>query len=184
MRLIWVFIRSLTYLFTYLLTDLFMLAINTFALVDALILTIPYGIITNIPFDFWDTLDSEYALCDDNSHNFDATFTDMNNSLSTCVYSTVLAMALSCFYYLLRPSSEIVFKKWWTRGKYVVVACFALTVAGVTAVLRVFMNFIHYFSIPTDGLCNEKYNDFANYSAYLGAAVLVSSILMSIVLMV
>lgn len=107
----------------------------------------------------------------------------MNNSLSTCVYSTVLAMALSCFYYVLRPSNDNVFKKWWMRGKYVVVACFFLTVAGVTAVLRVFMNFIYYFSVPTEGLCDEKYNDFAQYSTYLGAAVIVCCISLSIILM-
>ncbi len=151
-------------------------------MVDALILTIPYSIITNIPFDFWDTLESQYAYCGEN-HHFYETFTDMNNSLSTCVYSTVLAMALSCFYYLLRPTNDNVFKKWWTRGKYVVVACFALTVAGVTAVLRVFMNFIYYFSVPTEGLCDGKYNDFANYSAYVGAAVIICCILLSIILM-
>jgi len=153
-------------------------------LVDALILTIPYSIITNIPFDFWDTLEAQYALCADESHKFYQTFTDMNNSLSTCVYSTVLAMALSCFYYLLRPTNDGVFKKWWTRGKYVVVACFALTVAGVTSVLRVFMNFIYYFSIPTEGLCEDRYNNFANYSAYVGAAVIISGIIASIILMV
>jgi hypothetical protein len=152
-------------------------------LVDALILTIPYSIITNISFDFWDTLESEYSLCADKTHQFYKTFTDMNNSLSTCVYSTILAMALSCFYYVLRPSNDNVFKKWWTRGKYVVVACFALTVAGVTAVLRVFMNFIYYFSVPTEGLCDQNYNDFANYSAYVGAAVLMSSIITAIILM-
>lgn len=162
-------------------------AIATFALVDALLLTIPYGVISSYGTDYWDMVKDAYADCGDTDH---ALYNQARGyvmfDLNCSVYSTVLAMALCSFYYILRPQDDNTFTKWWFRGKYVLTVCFGLTVCGVTSTLRVYMDLTSSYVVASDEWCNQSPIDNSNPtndSSFIGGAVIVFAIVSSILLM-
>lgn len=102
--------------------------VNSVTLVNALLLTIPPGIIISLNQELWDGLQQNIASCEiDGSQLFWYEYVYipiyycMFASFSSCLCGMVIAIA----YYILRPSSSVdqdedvfsEFRKWWSHGK-------------------------------------------------------------------
>jgi hypothetical protein len=116
-------------------------AINTLTLVDALIVTIPFGIVSAANYTFWDWLQTLPCNTDDFHHDhfgelpYYYFYYRFVGSIWQIVISCVIGIVLATFYYLLRPSDDEVFLRWWTRGKVVLVFSVVATAIGVLSTL-------------------------------------------------
>ena len=87
---------------------------NTLALINALILTIPYSLAGSLDNQYWDWLQSTYASseCSDQCGKNDANncFTSARqatlNSLFASVYSSIAVLCIVAVYYILRPTTS------------------------------------------------------------------------------
>jgi hypothetical protein len=79
--------------------------VNTMTLVNALILTIPYGVITALNSEFWDSLkvSMEEGNCDTYYHYY---YFRLRDNILIVIYSGITSIAVSVFYYILRPDFE------------------------------------------------------------------------------
>ena len=99
-------------------------AVNAFALVNALILTIPFGIITSLDHEWIAALKEAVRACPDDSTAmkymsgytlittgndlFTKVYTDLVTRLSGSVYFSMMGLILSTLYYIFSPSDKSV----------------------------------------------------------------------------
>jgi hypothetical protein len=75
-------------------------------LVNALILTIPFGVIMGLGFDYWDAVETVVTQCSNGSVTYPFGYSLLINTLYATAYSSMTSIAVSIFYYMLRPSDE------------------------------------------------------------------------------
>ena len=134
-------------------------AVNTFTLVSALLLAIPFGILTAVNKDFWDSLFSSLSACSEfTPSEVDDLWLSIYSGIVTliygCAYCAMISIILAVLYYLLRPSEEEKFHRWWTRGKYVVAFIFGGTVVTVIFALTFVGNMMGYYANSSSRMCH------------------------------
>lgn len=91
--------------------------VNTFSLVNALVLTIPFGVIGSYDTSFWQgylAQMSEYNCGD----NFTDSYNGFVSAIINVVYCSIGALVVAVFYYIFRPDSPD--KANWQLGELVV----------------------------------------------------------------
>ena len=84
--------------------------VNSQALICALMLTIPYSLITNLGFDFWERIEDYSVKCPQWGYQ-DVRATGLSSFLAT-VYCSTGGLILSTVFYLLRPQDNEGLEKW------------------------------------------------------------------------
>lgn len=153
--------------------------VNTFSLVNALILTIPFGIIGSLDNSFWDWLHENNTDCAGNSYG------DVHklfiNFLYATAYSSMISLSLAIFYYILRPKNQKYFNNWWKRAKYVILVMLGTTATSIISMLVNFGTLCGWYTSRSSDLCETQRN---NVGSYRGAvAVMVITIIIGICLM-
>ena len=136
--------------------------VNAQILLDALILTIPFGILPSLNFEYWDWLQAEFNKCDPDLYpegwGPNSWFFGWAHKIDTWIAVTIFlevgGIVLSCFYYSLRPTDDKKFRVWWITGKYLFYAINACSVAGVIMLLTVLSCLLVVFNSPSDRLCD------------------------------
>ena len=122
-------------------------AVGALALICALVLTIPYGLMSSMSSEFWDNIDKLATECEE----FDAGV--MSSQLYTAIRVTIFTstggLIVSTFYYLLKPKDLI---PWWPRGRFFLLLLFLLTSISVIALICVSNVYI-----GVTGFVSEKY---------------------------
>jgi hypothetical protein len=78
--------------------------VNALILLEALILTIPFGLIPNLGTEFWDNLQEKYQACSDYPDNWTANrwFKGWHSKttiwIQVVIYVVTAAISLACFY--------------------------------------------------------------------------------------
>eukprot|EP01035_Chromulina_nebulosa_P025557 gene25557-33361_t len=134
-------------------------AINTIAVLNGLILTIPFGLMSLLGQQFWDCVFFPYH---------------------TYTLDTLLP-------YLLKPADEQFFKReWWPRAKWMSVIILLCTVVSIVSLLCLFNLLVQIYVQSTDHLCTQfdkgPPNRYA-VSAYTGIAVYLLSFLYAVLIM-
>jgi len=84
--------------------------VNALILLEALILTIPFGLIPNLGIEFWDNLQEKYQACSDYPENWTANrwFKGWHSKttiwIQVVIYVVTAAISLACFYCKSRTS--------------------------------------------------------------------------------
>jgi uncharacterized membrane protein len=126
-------------------------------LVQALMLTIPPGIMTsmNAAGGFWDELQKLIAGCniDDSGsvwiHNI---WFPMWNMVLGGLICNVLGIVMGVVYYVMRPKDKAHFLHWWrSRGLYGAIMCFSALVAGAATTMLLLILYMVWL-VPTDYL--------------------------------
>jgi hypothetical protein len=105
-------------------------AVNSFALVNALILTVPFSVLMGLSTDYFNAfyddmntyikLDSRCA-----SVSYAGLRIYMLRLLFATAYSSMITVIICIFYYILRPKFNF-FHQWWGRSKYCLMMMFGL----------------------------------------------------------
>lgn len=139
--------------------------VNALSLVNALILTIPFGVIMGLGKDYWDWLESSIQDC--TVYDSQQTYRNILNNLYGAAYAPMICLLMSLLYYFLRPSGKY-FKDWWQRGKWTVLFMIFLTFAAISCMLSVFSNIAGYYALPSDGFCGKYHGNEHRYGLSLG----------------
>ncbi len=144
-------------------------AVNTIAVVCALVLTIPFSILGNLGYEFWDFYKevSPDTLC----WVYNLTF----NTLNGIILSSVTSIILTVFYYILRPRQAFQFLRWWHRGKWVLVAMFIGGTIAVSLTLSLCNTLIgaQYYYRSTDEQCPSIIPGQIHYNVSVGSGMFI-----------
>lgn len=113
-------------------------AIGTFTIVNAVILEIPFNVIGNMNYVFWDWLEVSLNDCDNTGGLYTQIQNYMQNSLYVVIYSTISGIMISILYFILRPTDVAKFAVWWRRGRWVVLLNIICTIVSILAIITVF----------------------------------------------
>jgi hypothetical protein len=130
--------------------------VNTLTLMDALILTIPYGLMSSADMSYWDnveevlnncyaTVGSKFRMQDD--------FLLFKNSCNAVIFSSMASLLMAVVYYLLRPKGAA-FQVWWKRARYVIIMILIGTISAVVSLVAVSLWLFAWYIIPTSRFCN------------------------------
>ena len=85
--------------------------INAMALINALVLTIPFTIASSLNHEYWNTLKLNVQICSD------IEYTGMKHAiigpLYTSMCSTTFGLVITLIYYFNRPKGPKHFAMWW-----------------------------------------------------------------------
>ena len=124
-------------------------SVNAQALLCALVLTIPFGVIGNLNFDFYDAVQINSIACEKNDYN--TAHHLITTSLIFVIYSSVSGLIFCTIYYIFRPLD---IHAWWGRGKYFYFLLFALTSSSVRSLLNLTTLLIGFYALASDDYCS------------------------------
>ena len=165
-------------------------AMNTLALVAALLLTIPFSLIGGMNQQYWVQLASALSGCGHVELTARRMYAAIFNPLAALVYFSMGAIVMTVFYYLLRPNSDE-FPAWWRRGgRYGVFLVFCFVGAAVVCTFTEFntvvaMQFYMGFTVDLCDIANMTGPPYARYlTAVLGGmSVVILLMVVSIIFM-
>ena len=135
---------------------------NAMSTINALILTIPFSIVSSLNFEYWDALKTNIIDCSD--MDYDYTEVNLITPLYVCVSSSILSLIFAMMYYFLRPKEH--FADWWRyRGKWSVAMTLLLTVIAVVVILTIFATLMGWYVSSSDGICESWEKNIGRYRA-------------------
>lgn len=153
-------------------------AVNALAVVDALILTIPFSLIGSLGSSYWE--DYFYKLdlsCQ--KHGHDAVYIAIISCLYSTAYCSLISLIIAILYYFLRPSGKY-FTQWWMRGRYALLFLFLGTVGSIVSMLVVFGMLMGNYVLPPN-YCEQMEINNRRYGVsvgILGVVMIISLLLM------
>lgn len=127
--------------------------IETFTLVNTLLLSVPFNCIGALNNGYWDWLQESLQACT----NWQSPISQgdrwvwMYNQIEAFfymnIYCAIAAINMAVLYFILRPTNVDQFHKWWQKGRWVVVFILIATTLSVLAVLA-------YFGLMSEGYMN------------------------------
>ncbi len=157
-------------------------AVNVLSLVNALILTVPFGLICNLNNVLWETAKAvDWGDCAANNNTPEERYRNVMNCMYSCAYSSMISLIIAMLYYFLRPKGKY-FHEWWFRGRWCLLMVFFGTVVSIVALLTLFGSIAGIVALPYDGdTCNyltENDGRYATAVSFLGICLVLSFVLM------
>lgn len=153
--------------------------VNTLTLMNALILTIPYGLMASASHDYWDWVETTLEACPDTKFTYDQAFTVFSNSFNAVVYSTISVLVMAMAYYLLRPRTDVKFQKWWKNARYVLIIMLIGTITSCVSLIAISAWLFSWYIVPTSQYCTYT----AQTQALVGIFIIVACFAASAFLM-
>jgi len=127
--------------------------VNTLTLVNALILTIPYGIMSSTGPDYWDYVEATLDACPATKFTFAQNYVVFSNSTNSVVYSTICCLIMALVYYLLRPKDNDKFRSWWKAARYAICVMMIGTATSVVSLIAISSWMFAWYIVPTSTYC-------------------------------
>lgn len=152
-------------------------AIGTLAMVDALVVTIPFGLW--LESSAFDDIRNQIDACPANSfaaeqnYTFEEAYSNYRTSQVYVSYSSVGCMCAALMYYMMKPRKHVSqeeLTRWWKHGgRYVFFFMLIFTIIAIVCLLILAVFFLKYVSVPTFNFCDgvSYYHYTAGYSIVL-----------------
>jgi hypothetical protein len=127
--------------------------VNTLTLMNALILTIPYGIMASAGYDYWDWVEETLAACEVTEYTYEQNFNIFGTAFYGVVYCTIAVLLMAMVYYLLRPRTDKKFRKWWKFARYVILMMLLGTIISCVGLVGITAWLFSWYMIPTSKFC-------------------------------
>ena len=126
-------------------------AVNVLSLINALILTVPFGMICNLNNELWETVKTvDWGDCPANSHPIRERYQTVMDCMYSCAYASMISLITAMLYYFFRPKGKY-FHEWWFRGRWCLLMIFVGTVASIVGLLTLFGSLAGMVALPYDG---------------------------------
>ncbi len=142
-------------------------AVNTMALVAALLLTVPFSIIGSLTNAFWDTHEALISMCPRAALSAHTRHAQVEIALCGLMYTTMACIIVAAGYSVLRPADEPEFRAWWKRGRFVMLFMFLSVVTAIVCAFTVFNSLV-----PTSilvGFSQDVCSGGSSYASAMGA---------------
>lgn len=115
-------------------------AVNVFILVNALFISIPFGVLSSLGSDFWNNMKKTMESCEvftkeQINDTMNRNFLSLFNLIFGGAYSSLICITMAAFFYIMRPKDKFHFHQWWKRARYVVFLLFLGTIVTGAAVM-------------------------------------------------
>ncbi len=148
-------------------------AIETLALISALVLTIPYGIMSAPSAEFWDKIIVLATECPDLGYaNRSYVF---YSSIRCCIYTATASLIMTAEFFLLKPTDVV---QWWPRGRLFLGVMFALTWISVISIIVASNVYIALTEYASTEYCTDTTGTQATTAGFLIAIAFVTFILL------
>ena len=141
-------------------------AVQSLALICALVITIPFGLMSSLNADFWESLDILATDCKEYGYN--AMSTQMYAALRATIFSATGGLIMTAFFYLLKPKD---IKKWWHKGRFFLMLMFSLTGISVIALICASNVYISITSYTAENYCTAS-----SFPAVIGLGIFLITI--------
>jgi hypothetical protein len=159
-------------------------AVNTLAIVSALLVTVPFGVVTSFDHTYWDWLESVPCASTVQKMGGVSYFhfyqTNFIKQIYLSLFASILGVGLTAFYYMLRPSDTELFRFWWKRGRYVVMVMFLC--AFITTIMTMSMAgwvLNGWYVVSTKGFCDSP-GDFTFSRQFATAGITINFLVLLI----
>lgn len=166
-------------------------AVDSLALINALLLTIPFQSMTMIGYDFWDWLESMIEECEKNhyeKHTWEKIYQDTLNCFYSLTYTAVAAVSIAAFYYLARPKNYDKFQVWWNKGaQKVIILMLFCTCVATWSTMALFVTLFNNYANSSSNFCslyNSPTKNTYTRSAWGGNAFLLFVVLLALYWMI
>jgi len=135
--------------------------VGALIIMDALILTIPFGLIPNLGTSFWNNLEDEFHKCPHFPPGWNADrwfhgwYSKLTTWITVSVYVVTAAMVLSCLYYTNRPTDDRKFRTWWVTGKFCFYFIQLLSIISVIMLLSILSCLQVLVMSPSEYFCDS-----------------------------
>ena len=126
--------------------------------VNALVLTIPFGMITDFSFEYWEQIEVLANGCSKESGiTYPYVLTQFRNDFITIIYGSTMSLILILLYYVLRPrNNEALFMRWWrTGGNNILPVLCILTITVIVALLTLSSHLLKFNFVPAESFCHS-----------------------------
>lgn len=131
--------------------------VNAMALLCAVILTIPFQMMSAMGNNYLDWLLEEFATCKDKTTNdqytFVKVFTVYRISLSVCIFSAICGMILCTFFFLFKRKNLIQYRDWRSKARTMVTIIFMFTCLSIFSLMLFTVFVVTYYFLGTNCLC-------------------------------
>jgi hypothetical protein len=137
-------------------------AVNALALICALVLTVPFGVMGMTNSEYFENLEVTLDACTNSGAvTYEAQFSKYLSNLGLTIYTCLMGLTFSCGYYLFynkEQSSELShFQR--LKLKILMFCLFLATVGAVTGLMNLSSLLLNYYTVPFDKLCTYNNSD-------------------------
>lgn len=175
-------------------------AVNSLALVNALVLTVPFGMITSFNHEFWKALGESINTCTkkgrengkygsvfkgekDTAEIFNDWYGGFVRDTSTTAYASMCGLILATMYYLFRPSQQSALTRNGKKRQRLLLFCmFGFTFTSITALMITWVDTLRIMVRNPDTMCDRE-PLVVTTTALLGTGFLVLSFIIGVVFM-
>ena len=138
--------------------------VNAMALLNALILTIPYQLIGAVGSDYFNWLKDELALCKHHTTSAGYNFRDIQlfyrEELLCCIYASICGLILSTFYFLFKRSHPSETGVWKEKARLLIILLFVCTGVSLIALMALSNTFVSWYFIRSGSICNLQISEY------------------------
>ena len=131
--------------------------VNAMALLNALILTIPYQLIGSVGSGYFDWLSDELKKCKRESTSAGYNFHDIQlfyrEELLCCIYASICGLILSTFYFLFKRSHPAETGVWKEKARLLIILLFVCTGMSLIALMALSNTFVSWYFIRSGSIC-------------------------------
>lgn len=131
--------------------------VNSMALICALILTIPFGLMGTLDQDHWSAVSDQIADCPGGSlrgYSFEDFFYETMNNIVCVIYSAMSGLVLSTLYYVFKPKDDMNMPKWKIiKQRLLIFLLFVSTITSVVGLLNATTDFLTLFTVAEVAFC-------------------------------
>lgn len=140
---------------------------NALILVNALILTIPFGVFPDM--EYWSNMREVMKLpncVEDEDKTFNAVYTYFRRTYFCVIYPSLGVVVVSLLYYLLRPRKDEDFLKWWKvrNGREILFLSLLGSLISIFAIFYLAAFMFQFYSLDPAEVCDNINYDSIAYS--------------------
>lgn len=149
--------------------------VNAMALLCALMLTIPYQLLSNMGDQYLNWLRAELVTCPHHEahgkFSYESIYKYFRSCIVACVFSSLCGMMLCTFYFLFKRTNPDQYKLWRRKAQVMVTVMFIFTGLAMVALMLLTVFILSYYFIPSGYIC--EYNIRAFYIPGLTVSLIV-----------
>lgn len=136
-------------------------AVNAMAFVSAVLLTIPFGIISLLSSDFFDTIESTLSSCESQPIGRDQPFEFVRkalvNNTAGIVYASLCGLIMTTQYYVFRAPNGMKLSSYQKKKeKALLLAMVGTTTASVTCLMNLATYLFMYYTMQVKNICTDS----------------------------
>ena len=172
--------------------------VNSFSLVSALLLTIPFSLFGSYSYEFYDFYKNQLPNCEHDLFDFNPFVDETANqkwiisntrmNLLLCAIPSIINLMLLAIYYICRPCNDeanaltkelntALFSEWYQHGKYALLIMLICVMMATKGTYILLWDIVNFYLTSTDEFCDDfegRTNLYFGVSAVFWATLLIS----------